>query len=70
MFLPKEDGAKEMEEFRTISLLNVEGKLFFALKAKRLLTFALANKYIDTQYKKGEYQKCQAVWSTLPYFQS
>ena len=53
VFIPKEDGAKKVEEFRTISLLNVEGKLFFALKAKRLLTFALANNYIDTSIQKG-----------------
>ena len=53
VFIPKEDGAKEVEKFRTISLLNVEGKLFFALKAKRLLTFALANNYIDTSIQKG-----------------
>ena len=53
VLIPKEDGAKEVEKFRTISLLNVEGKLFFALKAKRLLTFALANNYIDTSIQKG-----------------
>ena len=31
----------------------MEGKLFFALKAKRLLTFALANNYIETPIQKG-----------------
>ena len=29
VFIPKEEGAKSVENFRTISLLNVEGKLFF-----------------------------------------
>ena len=53
VFIPKEDGAREVGKFRTISLLNVEGKLFFALKARRLLTFALANNYIDTSIQKG-----------------
>ena len=53
VFIPKEEGAREVDKFRTISLLNVEGKLFFALKAKRLLTFALANNYIDTSIQKG-----------------
>ena len=31
IFIPKEDGATSVEKFRTISLLNVEGKLYFAL---------------------------------------
>ena len=53
VFIPKEDGAKELNEFRTISLLNVEGKLFFAMKAERLLRYALANNYIDTSVQKG-----------------
>ena len=53
VFIPKEEGAKELNEFRTISLLNVEGKLFFAMKAERLLRYALANNYIDTSVQKG-----------------
>ena len=47
VFIPKEDGAKDVEKFRTILLLNVEGKLFFVLKAKRLLTFALTNNILE-----------------------
>merc|ERR1712212_635220 len=50
---PKEDGAEDVEKFRTISLLNVEGKLFFGLKAERLLKFAIANECIDTSIQKG-----------------
>ena len=53
IFIPKEDGATSVEKFRTISLLNVEGKLYFALRADRLVTYALANKYIDTSIQKG-----------------
>ena len=53
MLIPKEDGATDISKFRTISLLNVEGKLFFSFKAKRLLDFTLANKYIDTTIQKG-----------------
>merc|ERR1712228_773330 len=47
VFIPKEEGAFSVEKFRTISLLNVEGKIFFALKADRILDFVLANEYID-----------------------
>lgn len=53
VFIPKEDGATAVEKYRTISLLNVEGKLYFAMKADRLLNFTLANKYIDTSVQKG-----------------
>ena len=53
IFIPKEDGATSVEKFRTISLLNVEGKLYFALWSDRLVTYALANKYIDTSIQKG-----------------
>ena len=53
IFIPNEDGATEVEKFRTILLLNVEGKLYFALRADRLLQFSLANKYIDTSVQKG-----------------
>ena len=53
VFIPKEEGAEDVEKFRTISLLNVEGKLFFGLKAERLMKFALENKCIDTSIQKG-----------------
>ena len=53
VFIPKEDGATTVEKYRTISLLNVEGKLYFAMKADRLLNFTLANQYIDTSVQKG-----------------
>ena len=53
IFIPKEDGATSVEKFRTISLLNVEGKLYFALRADRLVAFTLANNYIDTSIQKG-----------------
>ena len=53
IFIPKEDGATSVEKFRTISLLNVEGKLYFALQADRLVTYTLANGYIDTSIQKG-----------------
>ena len=53
IFIPKEEGAKEVGKFRTISLLNVEGKLFFGMKADRLTQYVLANRYIDESVQKG-----------------
>ena len=51
--IPKEDGASEIEKFRTISLLNVEGKIFFKLKAEKITKYMLKNQYIDTNVQKG-----------------
>ena len=53
IFIPKEEGAEDVDKFRTISLLNVEGKLFFRMKADRLTKFAMANGRIDTSIQKG-----------------
>ena len=48
-----EDKAEDVQDYRTISLLDVEGKLFFAIKADRMLEFALQNGYINTSIQKG-----------------
>ena len=53
VFIPKEENASSVEKFRTISLLNVEGKLFFSLKSERIIDYVLANGYIDTSIQKG-----------------
>ena len=39
IFTPKERNSKTANQFRTISLLNVEGKIFFAILARRLTSF-------------------------------
>ena len=43
VFIPKEENATSVEKDITISLLHVEGKLFFSLKSERILDFAIAN---------------------------
>ena len=53
IFIPKEDGASTVEKFRTISLLNVEGKLFFSMKADRITEFLTGSGYIDPAIQKG-----------------
>ena len=50
IFTTKEKRSKHVTDFRTISLLNVEGKIFFAVLARRMTT---ANQYIDTSVQKG-----------------
>ena len=53
IFIPKENGATAVEKFRTISFLNVEGKLQLGLLARKMTTFTLANGYIDSSIQKG-----------------
>ncbi|XP_052261255.1 uncharacterized protein LOC127865289 [Dreissena polymorpha] len=53
IFAPKEKYSTDIGKFRTISLLNVEGKIFFAVLAKRLTTFLKDNNYVDTSIQKG-----------------
>ncbi len=52
-FVPKQEDSSSLKDFRTISLLNVEGKVFFGILAKRLTQFLINNKYIDTSVQKG-----------------
>ena len=53
VLIPKEDGASKIEKFRTISLLNAEGKIFWKLKADKLTQYVMKNKYIDASIQKG-----------------
>ena len=53
IFTPKEKDSKDISQFRTISLLNVEGKIFFSVLSKRLTNYLLKNNYVDTSVQKG-----------------
>ena len=53
VWIPKEENSTKLEQFRSISLLNVEGKVFFSILARRLTDFLLKNTYIDTSMQKG-----------------
>ncbi len=53
MWIPKEENSKNISQFRTISLLSVEGKIFFSILSRRLTEFFLKNSYIDTSVQKG-----------------
>ena len=52
--IPKEENASDLSQFRTISLLSVEGKIFFSIVANRLTSYLLANSFIDTTVQKGD----------------
>jgi len=52
-FTPKEKESRTVKQFRTISLLSVECKIFFAVMAKKLTTYLTGNNYVDTSSQKG-----------------
>ena len=53
VYIPKERDSKELGQFRPISLLNVEGKIFFSIIASRITSYMIENGYIDTTVQKG-----------------
>lgn len=53
VWIPKEEDSKNISQFRIISLLSVEGNIFFSILAKQLADFFLKNGYIDTSVQKG-----------------
>lgn len=52
--IPKELNPKTFNQFRSITLLNVEGKIFFSVMARRITTYLIENNYIDTSCQKRE----------------
>ena len=52
-FVPKELNSVNLDQFREISLLSIEGKIFWAVIAHRITTYMLKNKYINTSIQKG-----------------
>ena len=51
-FVPKVENSQTIGQFRTISLLNVEGKIFSVL-ALRMTSYMTGNQYVDTAVQKG-----------------
>ena len=52
-YAPKEEESKTIDQFRPISLMNVEAKIYLSVFARRMTTFMVDNKYIDTTVQKG-----------------
>ena len=48
MWIPKE------EQFRIISLLDTECRIFFSILSRHLTRYFIGNKYIDKSVQKGD----------------
>lgn len=53
VYISKEKNSKDISQFGPNLLLNVEGKIFFAVLASRLTKYLLDNEYIDMSVQKG-----------------
>ena len=65
IMIPKVDNptASEIGDFRQIALLNVEGKLFWAMVADRLYDFLVTrNEFVSPRVQKGSMRKVAGCW--------
>ena len=53
VWIPKEENSTSIEQFRSISLLSTESKIFFSVVSRRLTDFLMKNEYLDTSVQKG-----------------
>ena len=49
----KEKVSRKLDQFRPISLFNVEGKIFFGVIAKRMTKFMINKRYVHTTIQKA-----------------
>ena len=49
----KEKDSRKLHQFQSISLLNVEGKIFFAVITKRMTMFMINNWYVNTSIQNA-----------------
>ncbi len=70
VFIPKETNSTTISQFRSIALLNVEGKIFFSILAKRLTTYLISNGTSTLAARRQARQASQGAWNTLQSYGS
>ena len=53
IYLPKEAEAELISQFRPISILNVDGKIYMGILAKRTVTYLQTNGYVNESVQKA-----------------
>ena len=61
----KNPDCNNIKDFRPISLLNVEGKLFFSVLSKRVEKHIFSNSFIDTSVQKGCMANIPGCWEHM-----
>lgn len=52
VWIPKEENSTKLKQFRSISLLSMEGKIFFSVLSRRMTEYLLKNAYIENSVQK------------------
>ena len=72
VYIPTEENSATLSQFRPISLLNTDSKIFFGILAKRTMSFLLANGYIDDSVQKvglpgtpGCIERASMIWEAI-----
>ena len=72
VWIPNEMQSKGITNFRSISLLNVERKIFFGVLDRRMTTFPMCNHYTNTSVQKagipgfpGCLEHSQMIWNSI-----
>ena len=67
VYIPKNKNpdSTNINDFRPISLLNVEGKLFFSLVSKRIENHIFRNYIIDKSVQKGCMERVTGCWEHM-----
>ena len=72
VYIPKEQNSADINQFRPISLLNVEGNILFSVMASHLTKYHPENGYINTSIQKGgipgvsgSLEHATMIWSAI-----
>ena len=72
IYLPKEANAEAIGDFRPISILNVDGKIYMGILAKRTVDYLQRNGYINESVQKagipgipGCVEHAATIWDTI-----
>ncbi|XP_066918847.1 uncharacterized protein [Clytia hemisphaerica] len=72
IYLPKQENAQGIRQFRLVSLLNIDGKIIFGIVANRIIDFVKKNGFVNESVQKagipgipGCIEHAYGIWDDL-----